>query len=68
MHSGVQLPDACEQRVYLRIVLAGIALAVEVYWVMPEKDIAHGAVEAAVFLLKAPMPAANFGFGLHGSH
>ncbi len=56
-----------EQCVYLGIVLAGIALAIEVYWVVPEDDITHGAIEAAVFLLKDPMLLASFVFGLHSS-
>lgn len=62
-----RLLDAGEQRIYLRIVLPGIALSVEVHWVVPKEDITHDTVEAAVFFLKGPMLLASFDFGLHRS-
>src|ERR1035437_2283428 len=61
----LSLLDAEEQEIHLRLVVAGIVLAIEIHDVVLEQDVTHRAVKNAKFLLQTPMLLAVFGFLRH---
>src|ERR1051325_8670921 len=59
------LTDPRNQHVDLGIVVAAVALSVELHWIVQKENVTYGAIDTTVFLLKHPTLQAIFGFGRH---